>query len=286
MVRENQEILDRFIAGIREAADNAAYIEKTTGEGGVRMMAREIETITDERAKELLEWAEYGEYNDNTYIPMRKDTPSVLIASTKGRDTGEILDRPMLIPVGKARQSLTPEGEYYKGDGKGHGLERYQIVSAIRNLDKPKRLFFEKERNRYAALVSYEDSKGNLALIPIDFEQNINPVYLNGYEGGIYNVSVSVFNQEDIDSYANNSDHIEIDIKREDDPQRGSSGSALSHLNESSSTDIIISDSSEKGNTSDKKRLEQSRDADYLSAVNRGDMETAGWVGGASRKKG
>lgn len=32
---------------------------------------------------------------------------------------------------------------------------------------------------------------------------------------------------------------------------------------------------SEKGNTTDKKRLDQSRDDDYLSAVNRGDMETA-----------
>ena len=116
---------------------------------------------------------------------MRKDTPSVLIASTKGLDTGEILNRPMLIPVGKARQSLTPYGEYYKGKGKGHGFERYQIVSAIRNLDRPKRLFYEKEHNRYAILVSYEDSKGNRVDNPGDahgFDKSWYNLYKNSIE--------------------------------------------------------------------------------------------------------
>ena len=40
MARENQEILDRFLAGVRAASENAAYIEKATGEGGVRFMSR------------------------------------------------------------------------------------------------------------------------------------------------------------------------------------------------------------------------------------------------------
>lgn len=43
MARENQEILDRFVAGVKAASDNAAYIENTTDEGGVRNMEREIE---------------------------------------------------------------------------------------------------------------------------------------------------------------------------------------------------------------------------------------------------
>jgi vacuolar-type H+-ATPase subunit E/Vma4 len=43
MAQENREILDRFLAGVRAASDNAAYIKKTTDEGGVRMMGREDE---------------------------------------------------------------------------------------------------------------------------------------------------------------------------------------------------------------------------------------------------
>lgn len=43
MVREDQEILDQFLAGVRATADNAAYIENTTGEGGVRLESRETD---------------------------------------------------------------------------------------------------------------------------------------------------------------------------------------------------------------------------------------------------
>ena len=208
-------------------------------------MSREIENITDERAEELLQEAEYGYYYDSTYIPMRKDTPSVLIASTKGLETGEIKNLPMITPVGKVRQAMTPEGEYYKKDGKGHGLDPSQIVSAIRNMDNPKRLFWEKEHERYAVLVSYDGSKGKQALIPIDTNKNTNPDRMNGYQGGAYNIAVSVFNQEKLSTYVANSNHVKIDIKIEDDPQRGSSGSALSLLNESSSKNNISQNSEE-----------------------------------------
>lgn len=46
MVRENQEILDRFVAGIRAASENAAYTENTTDEGGVLYDLRELENET------------------------------------------------------------------------------------------------------------------------------------------------------------------------------------------------------------------------------------------------
>ena len=86
--------------------------KKAANEGGIKYKARDIKEITDETAEELLEWAEYGEFYDNTYLPMRKDTPLILINSTKNLDTGEISNHPMIISVKKARQALTPIGEY------------------------------------------------------------------------------------------------------------------------------------------------------------------------------
>lgn len=44
---------------------------------------------------------------------------------------------------------------------------------------------------------------------------------------------------------------------------------------QSNSDDIIISDSSPKSNTSTQKNQDRTTDTDYLSAVERGDMETA-----------
>lgn len=239
-------------SGLEAAHTQTAENKKAANEGGVMEQARDVESITDEKAEELLEWAEYGEFYDNTYLPMRKDTPLILINSTKNLDTGEISNHPMIISVKKARQALTPIGEYYKGAGKGHGLERNQIVSAIRNIDNPKRLFYEKENNRYAVLVSYEGSKGKQALIPLDVDQNIKLNYMNGYSGGAYNVAVSVFNQENIKTYESDKNHVEIDLKRKDAPQRGSSSSVLSHLNETSFSNSI-SQTEQNSNTSTQK---------------------------------
>jgi len=43
LAKQSQEILDRFVAGVRAASDNAAYMKNTTDDGGVRMMDREEE---------------------------------------------------------------------------------------------------------------------------------------------------------------------------------------------------------------------------------------------------
>jgi hypothetical protein len=117
-------------------------------------------------------------------------------------------------------------------------------------------LFYEKENNRYAVLVSYEGSKGKQALIPLDVDQHIKLNYMNGYSGGAYNVAVSVFNQENIKTYESDKNHVEIDLKRKDAPQRGSSSSVLSHLNETSSA-YNISQPDSKSNTFSKNEAEQ-----------------------------
>lgn len=52
-----------------------------------------------------------------------------------------------------------------------------------------------KEKNKKAA------DMGGVKEQARDVDQNINPERVNGYNGGMYNVTVSVFNQENIQSY-------------------------------------------------------------------------------------
>lgn len=65
MVRENQEILDRFVAGIREAAENAAYTENTT--------ESEKDNTSDKKSNSEKEDIRYQERGDQTYTQEEVD---------------------------------------------------------------------------------------------------------------------------------------------------------------------------------------------------------------------
>lgn len=79
---------------------------------------------------------------------------------------------------------------------------------------------------------------------------------MNGYSGGAYNVAVSVFNQENIQSYESEKNHIEFNLKRKDVPQRGSGSSVPSHLNETSFSNSI-SQTEQNSNTSTQKNQDR-----------------------------
>lgn len=105
MARENQEILDRFVAGVKAASDNAAYIETTTESGGVRMQERYSydyfiskpdmsiasidDSITHNRtetvriAKENAKTFGYVDEEDNPFVHV-KDTDSYVKLGTDG----------------------------------------------------------------------------------------------------------------------------------------------------------------------------------------------------------
>ena len=99
MVRENQEILDRFVAGIREAADNAAYTENTTDEGGVKSTSimfekrlsdypYNMQTVIKEYVNgvddDLLNWVNDVEDGDHTFKREK-------IADTAKREIDDIM---------------------------------------------------------------------------------------------------------------------------------------------------------------------------------------------------
>lgn len=255
---------------VRGEARRAGY--DVFGQTDIRYQAREvnnnakknIESLTEETVTELLSFANFGAFGDGTYIPVRKDTPSVLVESTRGRETGEIKNHPLLMQVKKARQSMTPEGETYHG-AKGHGYDEYSIIEAIRNLDHPKHIVFEHESGRYAVVVGYRNKGGKHALIPIDLAQDKDATYLNGYSGGTYNIAVTVFNQEDLDAYLANEDHEAVEIK--DAPQRSSSSSVPSLLNGASFDDNTLAQDDVAVKVENQERTTSMTDREILEAA-------------------
>ncbi len=97
------------------------------------------------------------------------------------------------------------------------------------------------------------------AVASVEIEANINKSHLNGYDGGTYNMLVTMFSPDDygyiankIKSYAS----IVIYNKKKDGSQRSSGGQSPSLLNESSFNNSI-SPTLQKVNTQNKETYEQ-----------------------------
>lgn len=227
-------------------ARNVPIEEKTPQNSGIKLSPksllddarRDIHDLDDDTVLDLLQYADFGAYDDGTYIPIRKNTPVELISSTRGLPYGEVKDLPFIVPVKKARQSMTPEGETYKGE-KGHGQTPYSLQEIFQNMDHPRHLVWEEEYHRYAVVVSYRNRNGYSAVVPFDLNQNKNQVEMNQYPGGAYNVAVTIHDRTNLEKYLKDPNHIEIPINKEDVPQRSSGRSGPSLLNGTSSTDTL-----------------------------------------------
>ena len=252
MAAKNQEILDRFVAGVRAASENAAYTKNTTDEGGVRFETRETEDghkyvnipITDIVGEGITDTDNIGK-KARIYLTNRF--------------------RGVILPVGKTKAAYVNKGTISEITNPAKYLEdevyrgKMLAVTELDNLLKSSTyMSWNNDDGRhpgtlrwlkYKTYFLFSDTNGN------------DQVY-----SGI--ISIRRISRGDVL-------HDITQLKNITNDNIGSS--IIKHAAESASdvSNPIISDSSEKGNTSDKKRLEQSRDADYLSAVKRGDMETA-----------
>ncbi|MBR1534408.1 MAG: hypothetical protein IJ639_08585 [Ruminococcus sp.] len=283
MVRENQDILDRFVAGIRAAADNASYTENTTGEGGVRYMARDFKgerNFIQFRDKEAI-----GKAVQDTKDTVISNGMEVIIDDmdipndvdwTDAKEGREYIKSILTDALGKdvdlgvdsqsITARLTREGLNHalkgKNDDQKASIYNYFIALAGSSLYS------------YSTYQDTEHSKASSAI-----NNNVqwdSFVAVANYKGKQFPV---VFVVRSIDSDLRGQIY-ESWIKKEtkaahDAGTQSESANGQSNYDDQLVSNPIISDSSEKGNTSDKKTMNQSRDDDYLSAVNRGDMETA-----------
>ena len=187
-----------FAEGLHEGGENyrTGGKENTAQEGGVKMQARrslknpnylDPTTITKEDVREMLEKAKKGEYAENTYIPVRISTPGIV----QERLFADNL--PMAMPVKKARQEFKADLGPVKGKNvRGHELTVDELIYVIEQLDSPDYLFSQ-EDGRGIAVLSLPSSPVRKTVV-VDFGQNINASYMNGYDGGKYNISITAFN--------------------------------------------------------------------------------------------
>ena len=246
-------------------------------------------SVTEPEVRELLRKARSKAYNDGTYIPVRVNTPRILIESAK--EVGETIDdRPFFMSVEKVRQAMSSPLEWAKEGNartRAHDLSENDIISIIRAMDKPKYIIYQPD-GRFAEIVEIETADNGKVVAVVEANQNINPKHLNGYKGGSYQVLVTTFPPDTgvVEGMLKSKENIVVYPKKKGSSQRGSGNTVPSHLNDSPFA-ISIPDSAKKSNSFDKKTSENEKsrrnstsheaklDSDYLSAVEKGDMETA-----------
>ena len=186
------QLQEAFAEGVYDAGTNFQKAENTTGEGGVKRQARQSvkdpslldpRTVTKEDVRSLLENVKAGKYAENTYIPVRISTPGII------QERLFAADLPMAMPVKKVVQAFKPDqGKMMGKNVRGHNLTVDDVLNIIEKLDSPDYLFSQ-ENGRGIAVLKL---KGNTAVV-IEFGQNIDAPYMNGFERGQYNISITAF---------------------------------------------------------------------------------------------
>ena len=220
-------------------------------------------SVTEEEVKTLLERSAKKQYRDSTYLPVRINTPQILIDVAASRGA-KIENLPVVMQVEKIRQSMATEEEWRAENktSRAHDLSSDEVISIIKAMDQPKYIVYQTDNERYVEIVKYKSSKNTEGIAVIEIGEHKNPEYLNGYKGGEYQVLITAFNPDDgfIDSILNKkSNRVLYPKKKKGASQRGSGNNVPSHLNDSPFA-ISIPQTKPKSNTSDKKSLGKSSD--------------------------
>ncbi len=146
--------------------------------------------LTNEQAISYLNQAKSGKLKWNTYIPVRKDTPQVIIDTLK--KAGESVDnRSLVMQVRKAQQAMAKQNKSgrktaHGNNARGHALTPEEVVEIINNLDNPNTIILQTNRyngegkplpNNVAVFVEY-NSNGNEGMAVIEFESSIDDEFV------------------------------------------------------------------------------------------------------------
>ena len=232
------------------------------GDGGERFALSDgkidvdPKSVTEEDVRTLLTRAYKKEYKDKTYLPVRVNTPYVMIEAASAVGI-TIKNSPIVMPVQKIRQAMSNAKEW-RAEGnfktQAHNLSTDEMIEIIRAMDKPKYILLEKESERLIEVVVFDKTNGENAIAVVEFGDNYNPDQLNGYAGGNYQALITTypFDSNDIEDLINNKNNLLLyPNKKKGSSQRGIGHPVPSHLNESPFA-ISIPNSTEKVNPSDK----------------------------------
>lgn len=193
--------------------------------------------VTERDVRLSLKQVKMGKYYDNTFLPVRAHTPSILTEVVKEAKANgieipieEISDKPLAWVVYKMAQSMVEKSDY-AGGSEGHELGEDEIIQAIKAMDEPEQIYWQEDHRTIAELVKIDS--GKRVLMAIDFNFDINEEYLNGYQGGQYNLTVTTYSPDAERWKKYIADKRHILIYEKGDSRRGSGRNWPSHSNDS-----------------------------------------------------
>ena len=165
----------------------------------------------------LLESAQNGEMSDNSYIPLRRNTPEFFIGVVKEHSKGTVVaeNYPMAVTVEHIRQNMDEaDGQSY-GDARPHGFSVDDIITISEKMGDPSYIVLQ-ENGRYAEVVSFYNKRNKQVVVAIDFADS-NPAepknykysqYMNGYRDGYYNIIVTQYEPDNFAKYLNDNEVV------------------------------------------------------------------------------
>lgn len=125
-----------------------------------------------------MQQANNGELNGDTYIPIRRNTPKILIENALIKNGDEIDDYPLIMQVKKAI---------------GHSISEDDMISIIKAMDDPLYIVYQEYNDRYVEVVRYNNSQKSTAVAVLEIGGYKDSLYLNGFKGGAFNFVVTAF---------------------------------------------------------------------------------------------
>ena len=223
MKSDSGSLMDDMVNG--SEADAAKYAP--------RIARKEASRVTEEDVRGLLEMAIQGQLPNSSYIPVRINTPPIVIEKAKTERNDTLENHPVIMQVNKVRQATEEIDTGDTGD-KMHGLDENDVIAIIRAMGKPDYIVYQKNNNRYSEIVSYRNRGHKLALAVVEFDNYKGSEYLNGFEAGMYNVLVTAFTPDSlyIKKYLISSNNQVLYDKKKDSSQGASGSIAPSVLND------------------------------------------------------
>ena len=228
-------------------------------DGSVEVLA-DARNLTTEQAVSYLQQAKAGTLRRDTYIPVRKDTPQVII-DTLEQVNEHVENCSLVMQVDKAQQSMKAEKTgrrvaKYGSNVRGHALSAEQIVEILNKLDDPSMIVYQTNRhdvagnllpNNVVVIVEYSSNETEGVAV-IEFDSSFKQEVIGREFGDVnYHTVVTVFEpdvmRDDMEfDYAeellSNPDNIELKIER-----RQPKGSATGANQPNTSNELPYSDS-------------------------------------------
>ena len=173
--------------------------------------------LTESDLRYLLEQIQTGEL-DTGYIPVARTTPQFYIDVVNEHSKGktEVMKVPLASSVEHMIQNMEEsDGTTYEDGKTPHRFSIDDIIKISKEMIHPKYIVLQRN-GRYAEVVSFfSEKRKKQVVLFIDFaEEGETPKnfkyeqYMNGYNGGYYNIIVTEYEPTDLKSYLKNNEIV------------------------------------------------------------------------------